>query len=65
MALARHGGTDTSSVRLTHARAVEQRHSAIQNAQATRTVAGHAADVQDCLDLLAMLGLDARDGKRN
>ena len=44
---------------------VEQRHTAIQNARATRTVADHAVDVQDCVHLLAMLGLDARDGKRD
>jgi hypothetical protein len=47
------------------ARAVEQLHSAVQNAAAARTVAGHAADAEDCGHLLAMLGLDARDGKRD
>jgi hypothetical protein len=63
MTLARHAGAPPSS-RLTQARAVEQVHSAIQNARAARTVAGHAADADDCGRLLAMLGLDASDGKR-
>lgn len=65
MTWARHAGAATSNVRLTLARAAEQRHSALQNARATRIVACHAADVQDCVDLLEMLGLDARDGKRD
>ena len=63
MTWARHAKSKTSNVRLVMARAVEQRHTAIQNARATRTVADHAADVEDCVHLLAMLGLDARDGK--
>ncbi|MBO0873052.1 MAG: hypothetical protein J2P19_06625 [Pseudonocardia sp.] len=28
--------------------------------QAVRVVAGHATDIEDCAELLAMLGLDAR-----
>jgi hypothetical protein len=47
------------------AHAVEQAHSAVQNARAARTVAGHSADATDCGELLDMLGLDARDGKRH
>ena len=38
---------------------MEDDHSAVQNARAARTVAGHAADVEDCMELLAMLGLEA------
>lgn len=37
----------------------------VQNAKATRTVAEHATDATDCVQLLEMLGLDARGGKRN
>jgi hypothetical protein len=47
---------------MTMAKAVEDRHCAVQNARATRTVASHAADADDCCQLLAMLGLDAMDG---
>ena len=63
MTLARHASPPPPG-RLTQARAVEQIHSAIQNARATRTVAGHAADAEDCGRLLAMLGLEASEGKR-
>jgi hypothetical protein len=63
--LARHTTSDLDHGRLIRARAVEQAHSAVQNARAARTVAGHAADATDCVQLLEMLGLDARDGKRD
>jgi hypothetical protein len=46
---------------LTKARAVEADHLAVRNARAARTVAGHASDVEDCCQLLAMLGLDAAE----
>jgi hypothetical protein len=36
-------------------------HYAVQNRKAARTVASHSADVQDCANLLAMLGLDTLD----
>ncbi|MEU6646887.1 hypothetical protein ABZ863_30720 [Saccharomonospora sp. NPDC046836] len=62
MTLARHTSAPPPA-RITQARAVEDRHSAIQNARAARTVADHAADVEDCSQLLAMLGLDAASGK--
>lgn len=41
--------------------AAADRSRAVQNAQATRTVAGHALDVGDCRELLAMLGLNAAE----
>ena len=63
--LARHTTSDPEYGRLVRAHAVEQAHSAVQNARAARTVAGHAADATDCEQLLDMLGLDARDGKRH
>jgi hypothetical protein len=63
--LARHTTTDPEHGRIVRARAVEQAHSAVQNAKATRTVAEHATDATDCVQLLEMLGLDARGGKRN
>jgi hypothetical protein len=50
-------------MRITRAKAVEDSHCAVQNARAARTVAGHAADAEDCSQLLAMLGLHATDGK--
>ena len=62
MTLARHA-SPPPPMRITQARAVEERHNAIQNACAAKTVAGHAADVEDCRQLLAMLGLDAASGK--
>lgn len=64
MTLARHATPAPTDGRLTRARAVERIQIAVQNARAARTVAGNAADAEDCGRLLAMLGLDARDGKR-
>ena len=46
------------------ARAAEDRHTAVERAQAARTVAGHAVDAEDCEMLLSVLGLDALDGFR-
>ncbi|WP_214404756.1 DUF5994 family protein [Pseudonocardia lacus] len=46
------------------ARVAEEEHSAGARTGAIRTVAGHAVDAQDCTMLLAMLGLDAKDGTR-
>ncbi len=62
--LARHTTPDPEHGRIVRARAVEQAHSAVQNARATRTVADHATDATDCVRLLEMLGLDAHDGAR-
>ncbi len=62
--LTTHTTPDAEHGHMVRARAVEQAHSAVQNARATRTVAGHATDATDCVHLLEMLGLDALDGKR-
>lgn len=64
MTLARHRGSDGVRGWLTRAREVEEIHGAIQNVRAARTVASHAADAEDCGHLLEMLGLDARDARR-
>ncbi len=58
MTLARHA-SPSPSTRFTEAKQAEQHHSAVQNARAARTVASHSADVEDCCNLLAMLGLNA------
>ncbi len=34
-----------------------------QNRRAARVVAGQASDAEDCAEILAMLGLDAADGR--
>jgi hypothetical protein len=60
MTLARHVSLSPST-RITRARKAQEYHSAVQNARAARTVARHAADVEDCCRLLAMLGLAATD----
>ncbi|HVK21181.1 MAG TPA: hypothetical protein VM677_07460 [Actinokineospora sp.] len=44
--------------RIAAAREIESIHNAEQCHRAARTVADHAADAQDCLRLLEMLGLD-------
>jgi hypothetical protein len=61
MTLARHVSSPPSA-RITRAKAAEENHSAVQNARAARTVASHAADAEDCGELLAMLGLDVTEG---
>ena len=61
MTWARHASPPPT--RFTWDKAAEEDHGAIQNARAARTVAGHATDVEDCCQLLAMLGLDATGGK--
>lgn len=35
-----------------------------QNRRAARVVAGRSADAEDCAEMLAMLGLDAGEGRR-
>lgn len=62
MSLARHASPLTPT-RLTRARAAQADHEAVRNARAARTVAGHASDVEDCCELLAMLGLDVTEAK--
>jgi len=49
---------------IVRARAAEERHTALERAEAVRTVAGHAFDGADCEMLLAVLGLDPVDGLR-
>jgi hypothetical protein len=60
MTLARHA-SPLPPTRLTRARAAQADHDAVRNARAARTVAGHASDVEDCCELLAMLGLNATE----
>jgi hypothetical protein len=45
------------------ARAAEKAETLRQNAVAARTVASHSENADDCVSLLAMLGLDALAGK--
>ncbi|MFC4372517.1 hypothetical protein ACFO5K_00255 [Nocardia halotolerans] len=45
------------------ARSAEKAETARQCAVAARTVASHSNDADDCVSLLAMLGLDALAGK--
>jgi hypothetical protein len=61
MTWARHASPTVEQGRFAEARASEKIHYAIQNRKAAQTVACHAADQQDCADLLAMLGLDTLD----
>ncbi|MFI5782154.1 hypothetical protein [Nocardia sp. NPDC051570] len=44
-------------------RAAERAESARLGAMAARAVASHATDADDCMCLLAMLGLDAQAGR--
>ncbi|MET9214376.1 MULTISPECIES: hypothetical protein [unclassified Nocardia] len=46
------------------ARSAEKAENARQCAVAARTVASHSHDAEDCVSLLAMLGLDALAGKQ-
>jgi hypothetical protein len=64
MTWARHASPVDEQGRFAEARATERIHSAAQNAKAARTVAGYATDADECARLLAMLGLEASDGKR-
>lgn len=64
MTWARHTSPAGEHNRFTEARESEKLHDAIQHSKAARTVADHAADAEDCALLLAMLGLNASEGKR-
>ncbi|MCP3801401.1 hypothetical protein NLX83_19265 [Allokutzneria sp. A3M-2-11 16] len=64
MTWARHASPVVEHGRIAEARAVEKVHCEIQNGRAARTVAVHAADADDCRELLEMLGLAADEGKR-
>ena len=50
--------------RIAAAREIESLHNAEQCQRAARTVADHAADATDCLQLLQMLGLVTASIKR-
>ena len=63
MTWARHASAPSEQGRFAEARSNGQIQEAIQSGRAARTVADHAVDVQDCEELLAMLGLEAADGK--
>jgi hypothetical protein len=63
MTWARHASPIREHGRFAEARESEKIHCAIQNSKAIRTVADHATDADDCRRLLAMLGLDAVDGR--
>jgi hypothetical protein len=65
MTWARHASPAPDHGRFAQQRAITQAHTDIQNGRAARTVAFHADDAQDCANLLAMLGLDALEGKRS
>ncbi|MEC3978946.1 hypothetical protein [Amycolatopsis sp. H20-H5] len=45
-------------------RAEEEVRLTAQNGRAARIVAGHSSDALDCAELLAMLGLEAEEGRR-
>lgn len=62
MTLARHVSS-APPARIARLKAVEDDQNAVRNARAARTVAGHADGVEDCIELLAMLGLDDMGGK--
>ncbi|HEV7979699.1 hypothetical protein [Amycolatopsis sp.] len=46
-------------------RAEEEIRLTAQNGKAARTVAGHSSDALDCAELLAMLGLEAAEGRKS
>jgi hypothetical protein len=62
MTWARHASPIVEQGRFAEARASERMHNEVQSRKAMRTVAYHAADAQDCANLLAMLGLEVTDG---
>ncbi|WP_214366900.1 hypothetical protein [Pseudonocardia sp. H11422] len=60
MSWTRHGHDNDDKGRWSEAQAAYQLSCEIQSRQAARVVAGQATDLDDCAELLAMLGLDAR-----
>ncbi|MGW5748261.1 hypothetical protein [Amycolatopsis sp. NPDC003861] len=67
MTWARSNGSSTASdedSRMGVIRAEEAVRLAEQNDRAVLTVAGHSSDVQECAELLAMLGLDVGRRRR-
>jgi hypothetical protein len=63
MSWARHGSDNDGRVSWSDAQAAYQSSCEAQSRQAARVVAGQAIDLDDCTELLAMLGLDARAGR--
>lgn len=59
MTWARHTHVDDGQGRLAEAKAAEKEVRDAENDRAARTVAMHAADVDECVELLDMLGLQA------
>lgn len=64
MTWARHSSPTEEQGLLAGIRAEEHAHMSVQNGRAARTVAGHASDALECAELLAMLGLEAAEGRR-
>jgi len=64
MTWARHASPTIEQGRFAEVRASEKIHYAVQNRKAAHTVAFHSSDAQDCMNLLAMLGLDNLDEAR-
>lgn len=65
MTFARHATPEQEHGRFAEARAAEKVHNSVQNRRAARTVAHHAVDTQDCMRLLAMLGLRTVEQKQH
>ncbi|MCU1628536.1 MULTISPECIES: hypothetical protein [unclassified Pseudonocardia] len=67
MSWARHGRATNEDGTMgntwSEAQAAYQESCDTQNGLAARVVAGQATDLEDCTELLAMLGLDARAGR--
>ncbi|MBW0091599.1 hypothetical protein I4I73_31225 [Pseudonocardia sp. KRD-184] len=53
--------TNDEGGRFAAAQAANETSNDLQNRRAARVVAGRAIDVDDCAEMLAMLGLDAND----
>lgn len=56
--------TAHENTRHARAQAVHEHNLAIQNDKAAQVIASHASGIDDCIELLAMLGLDAHAAKR-
>jgi hypothetical protein len=63
MTWARPATPPRESSEFSQARAFAKSQENIQQALAARTVASHSVDAQECQRLLAMLGLDAMEGR--
>ncbi|NMH95726.1 hypothetical protein [Pseudonocardia acidicola] len=63
MSSARHGIDNDGRSSWSDAQAAYQSSCTTQSRQAARVVAGRAIDLDDCTELLAMLGLDARTAR--